>query len=111
MQTEIPKFVESLKSESGERDEEDININKRINEEFNRLFQIINNEKKAREETEEAFLDMLRSVINKMKIELENEKKERYFNKLQREKNEENLLTLLEETCNRLDAATKFQPF
>jgi hypothetical protein len=100
--------VESLKSESGERDEEDININKRINEEFNRLFQIINNEKKAREETEEAFLDMLRSVINKMKIELENEKKERYFNKLQREKNEENLLTLLEETCNRLDAATKF---
>ncbi len=100
--------MESLKSESGERDEEDININKRINEEFNRLFQIINNEKKAREETEEAFLDMLRSVINKMKIELENEKKERYFNKLQREKNEENLLTLLEETCNRLDAATKF---
>ncbi len=82
MQTEIPKFVESLKSESGERDEEDININKRINEEFNRLFQIVNNEKKAREETEEAFLDMLRSVINKMKIELENEKKERYLNKL-----------------------------
>ncbi len=74
--------MESLKSESGERDEEDININKRINEEFNRLFQIINNEKKAREETEEAFLDMLRSVINKMKIELENEKKERYLNKL-----------------------------
>jgi len=74
--------VESLKSESGERDEEDININKRINEEFNRLFQIVNNEKKAREETEEAFLDMLRSVINKMKIELENEKKERYLNKL-----------------------------
>lgn len=62
---------------------------------------LVNNEKKAREETEEAFLDMLRSVINKMKIELENEKKER-------ERTEETLLNLLEETCNRLDAASKF---
>lgn len=49
----------------------------KVNDEFNRLFFLVNNEKKAREETEEAFLDMLRSVISKMKIELENEKKER----------------------------------
>ena len=39
---------------------------------------LIANEKQAREETEEAFLDMLRSVINKIKVELDNEKRERY---------------------------------
>jgi hypothetical protein len=66
-----------LKNENSERDEEDMNIAKKVNDEFSRLFLLVNNEKKAREETEEAFLDMLRSVINKMKIELENEKKER----------------------------------
>lgn len=39
---------------------------------------MILNEKKAKEETEEAFLDMLRSVINKIKTELDNERVERY---------------------------------
>lgn len=42
-----------------------------------RLYMLISNEKQAREETEEAFLDMLRSVINKIKVELDNEKKDR----------------------------------
>ena len=44
---------------------------------------------------------MLRSIINKIKTEMENEKKNR-------EATEENLLTLLEETCNKLDDATKY---
>jgi hypothetical protein len=61
---------------------------------------MISNERKAREETEEAFLDMLRSIINKIKTEMENERRER-------ESSEETLLNLLEETCNRLDAASK----
>ena len=61
---------------------------------------LLSNEKKAREETEEAFLDMLRSIINKIKTEMENERRER-------EQTEETLLNLLEETCNRLDAASK----
>ena len=43
---------------------------------------------------------MLRSVINKVKNELETEKRER-------EKTEETLLTLLEETCTRLDEASR----
>ena len=43
---------------------------------------------------------MLRSIINKIKAELENEKK-------QRESTEEMLLTLLEETCNKLDIAAQ----
>jgi hypothetical protein len=61
---------------------------------------LMSNEKKAREETEEAFLDMLRSIINKIKTELENERRER-------EQTEETLLTLLEETCNKLDMAAR----
>ncbi len=61
---------------------------------------MISSERKAREETEEAFLDMLRSIINKIKTEMENERRER-------ESSEETLLNLLEETCNRLDAASK----
>jgi hypothetical protein len=43
---------------------------------------------------------MLRSIINKIKTELENERRER-------EQTEETLLNLLEETCSRLDAAAK----
>lgn len=39
----------------------------------------MSNEKKAREETEEAFLDMLRSIINKIKTEMETERRERYL--------------------------------
>ena len=61
---------------------------------------LASNEKRAREETEEAFLDMLRSIINKIKTEMENERRDR-------EQTEETLLNLLEETCNRLDAASK----
>ena len=38
---------------------------------------LLSNEKRAREETEEAFLDMLRSIINKIKTEMESERRER----------------------------------
>ena len=61
---------------------------------------MIKNEKKTREETEEAFLDMLRSIINKIKEECEIEKKNR-------EATETNLLNLLEETCAKLDEVAK----
>ncbi len=44
---------------------------------LHRIYVLLNNERKAREETEEAFLDMLRAIINKMKTELENERRER----------------------------------
>ena len=49
----------------------------KIDEEVERLTEIINNEKKAREETEEAILEMLRDMVNKIKVEIENEKKDR----------------------------------
>jgi hypothetical protein len=55
------------------------------------------NEKKAREETEEAILEMLKDMVSKIKIEIDSEKKDR-------EENEETLLSLLEDTCNKLNS-------
>ena len=60
----------------------------------------INSERATKKETEEAFLDMLRSIINKIKEECEIEKKNR-------EATETNLLNLLEETCAKLDEVAK----
>lgn len=66
-----------MKTEQSDREEQDASIGNLINEEFNRLNNMLFSEKGSRQETEEAFLDMLRTTINKMKVELENEKKER----------------------------------
>ena len=71
-----------------------------IDNEMDKIINVIKNEKQTREETEEAFLDMLRSIINKIKEECEIEKKNR-------EATETNLLNLLEETCAKLDEVAK----
>lgn len=68
-----------LKFEQGEREENDSNILKKANEEFIRLQNLVGSEKKSREDTEEAILEMLRIMITKMKNDIEGEKKERYF--------------------------------
>ena len=47
--------------------ENDNALNTRINEETQRLVEMVMNEKKAREETEEALLKMLKAMINAMK--------------------------------------------
>ena len=61
---------------------------------------MMNGEKKSREDTEEAILEMLRVMITRMKADIENEKKER-------EVTEDTLLSLLEDTCNKLNAASQ----
>lgn len=71
-------------------------MRQKVDEESERLGEVINNEKKAREETEEAILEMLKDMVNKIKVEIENEKRDR-------EENEETLLSLLEDTCNKLN--------
>jgi len=62
----------------------------------------VQSEKKTREETEEAILEMLRMMITKSKSEIENERKAR-------EGTEETLLALLEDTCNKLTNAGQLQ--
>ena len=52
-------------------------------------------ERKAREETEESILELLRDMVSRIKNEIECERRER-------ETSEEQLLGLLEDTCSRL---------
>lgn len=61
---------------------------------------VIQNEKKSREDIEEAILEMLKITITKMKSDIENERKDR-------ENTEETLLSLLEDTCNKLSTASQ----
>ena len=56
--------------------------------------------KKNREETQEGILEMIKIMNDRMKNDLNNEKKER-------EQNEEVLIDVLENTCNRLQASGK----
>jgi hypothetical protein len=77
IESDIPKLQESLKEEQGEMMENDNSVMNRIIEETSRLISMVMNEKKAREETEEALLEMLKAMINAMKTQLENEKRER----------------------------------
>lgn len=63
------------------------------------MVEVLQIEKKSREETEESILELLRDMVGRIKNELESEKKER-------ESSEETLLSLLEETCTKLNTAT-----
>ena len=53
-------------------------------------------EKKAREETEEAILEMLKEMVGKIKNEIDTERRERQVN-------HDTLLNLLEDTCNKFN--------
>lgn len=61
-----------------------------------RLKTNVEDEKKAREETEETMIEMFKEMISKIKGEIDSEKSER-------EQAEEALLSLLEETCAKLN--------
>jgi hypothetical protein len=75
--SDIPKIQENLKEEQSEMLQNDNSITNRVNEETQRLINLVMNEKRAREETEDALLEMLKAMINAMKVQLENEKRER----------------------------------
>ena len=78
-----------------EMNDNDNALNTRITEETQRLVDMVMAEKKAREETEEALLEMLKAMINAMKTQLENERQER-------QNNQDYLISLLEDMCNKL---------
>jgi hypothetical protein len=77
IESDIPKIQDNLKEEQNEMIDSDNSISIRVNEETTRLVNLVMNEKKAREETEEALLEMLKAMINAMKTQLDNEKRER----------------------------------
>jgi hypothetical protein len=78
IETDIPKIQESLKDEQTEMIDSDNSISMKVGEETQKLINMVMGEKRAREETEEALLEMLKAMINAMKTQLENERRERY---------------------------------
>jgi sugar-specific transcriptional regulator TrmB len=63
---------------------------------------MLDGEKGAREQTEEAILEMLKEMVSKIKNEMEIERTER-------EENQERLLVLLDDTCQKLNTARQQQ--
>ena len=62
---------------------------KKIGDEITKLADQLGSEKKSREESESAIYEMLRDLINRVKNEIETERKERlfiFFNKKQKGK-------------------------
>ena len=64
----------NLKLEQNMREEKDNNTMVRLNEEMQKLGEVINNEKKNREETQEGILEMIKIMNDRMKNDLNNEK-------------------------------------
>jgi hypothetical protein len=66
-----------------------------MNSEFGRVHELIETETKKREESENTFVGSLEEIMQKVKGEFNKERK-------QREEFEENIFTLIEDTCNKL---------
>jgi hypothetical protein len=87
-----------MKEEQEEMIENDNQIGRKIDDEAQNLMSLVSLEKKSREETEEALLEMLKSMINAMKTQLDNERQERI-------NTQQHLITLLEDMCIKLEKA------
>jgi len=66
-----------LRINSNEREETDVNIMKKCSEELQSLNEMVEDEKRSRENSEAATYEMLKDVITKIKSEIDTEKKER----------------------------------
>lgn len=84
-----------LKIESQRAEKQYVDFNDKISNESNSLLTQIGNMKIQNEETQELMLANIKELILSLKKDLDNEITER-------ETTEENLLNLLEETCNKL---------
>ena len=68
-----------------------------MNQQFGEVHDLIDEEKKKREESENLFVKNLEDIMDKVKNEFKKEKN-------QREEFEENVFNLIEETCTKLAA-------
>jgi len=78
IETDIPKILEIFKEEEKEMFKNDTDLTERIIIESQNLKELVVEEKKCREETEEALLEMLKEMISTIKNQIETEKKNRY---------------------------------
>lgn len=69
---------------------------KELSEELLKLGSQVQDEKRAREDSEQNIFDMLKDVVSRVKSEIEYQRKNR-------ESSEETILNLLEDTCNKLN--------
>ena len=67
-----------------------------IDDSFTELYAVINNEKLNRENTENSLIEMIKSIMNRISVEIQNEKNTR-------DTNEKYLIGLLQETCQKFD--------
>mmetsp|Transcript_15952 Transcript_15952/g.20154 ORF Transcript_15952/g.20154 Transcript_15952/m.20154 type:complete len:85 (+) Transcript_15952:594-848(+) len=79
-----------------QREQGDLQVQGKIAEEQDLVAQAIESERKARGDSEDEIVDMLKDMITKVRTELETEQTERG-------KNEDTLLGLLETTCQKLN--------
>ena len=68
-----------IKNESVEREDADNKNLESVNEDMSKINEVHQQEKKAREESEAAIYEMLRDLVNRVKSEIDSEKKIRYF--------------------------------
>lgn len=97
LENDFPKLNDEIKLEVMQREQGDLQVQTRITEEQDRVTQSIETERKARADSEEEIVDMLKDMITKVRTELEAEK-------IERGKNEDVLLGLLETTCQKLNS-------
>jgi len=86
-----------------EREEFTHKVTKKTAEDIKLLNELMSMEKKASTETEEALLEMVKEIVNKIKEEIDGEKK-------MREASEDTILALLEETCGKLNLTAETGP-
>jgi len=77
IETDIPKIQENLRDEQNDMIDNDTNMINKINDEISKLIEFVMNEKRARDETEQALMEMLKAMLTSMKSQFENEKKQR----------------------------------
>ena len=95
-----PQCEKNIVSISNQRDSNDKHILTEISNTYEELTGLIQEERKKREENDQASFDIIKEFVENARKELNNEKKER-------EKSEESFLSLLEDTCNKLQALSK----
>ena len=92
---EFPKLYNTTKQEINNREYLNQEISKKLNGEMDILKDLLNSEKKTREEEENAMIEIVKEMISKLRYNLEKEKEERKIN-------EDSMITLLENTFSKL---------
>ena len=77
LESHLPKLNEAIRATAAEREETDLNILKKCTEELTNIREAVEDERRARENSEAATYDMLKDVVSKIKNEIDGERKER----------------------------------